>query len=68
MGLPVACPNHRSVSRKSASTKAENSIRVNKAQPNASYLAANSAFGPIYLGYSHGKHAQGRFYFFIGTP
>jgi len=32
------------------------------------YLAANSAFGPIYLGYAHGKHAKGRFYFFVGTP
>jgi NTE family protein len=32
------------------------------------YLAANSAFGPIYLGYSDAKNGKGRFYFFIGTP
>jgi len=32
------------------------------------YLAANSVFGPIYLGYAHGRHAKGRFYFFVGTP
>ena len=32
------------------------------------YLAANSFFGPIYLGYSDGKNGHGRFYFFIGTP
>jgi len=32
------------------------------------YLAANSAFGPIYFGYAHGKQAKGRFYFFVGTP
>jgi NTE family protein len=32
------------------------------------YLAANSVFGPIYLGYSDGRNGRGRFYFFIGTP
>jgi len=32
------------------------------------YLAANSAFGPIYLGYSDAKNGKGRFYFFVGTP
>jgi NTE family protein len=32
------------------------------------YLAANSAFGPLYLGYSDAKNAKGRFYFFLGTP
>jgi NTE family protein len=32
------------------------------------YLAANSAFGPMYLGYSDAKNGKGRFYFFIGTP
>ena len=32
------------------------------------YLAANSAFGPMYFGFSDAKNRQGRFYFFIGTP
>ena len=32
------------------------------------YLAANSAFGPLYLGYSDAKNGKGRFYFFVGTP
>ncbi len=32
------------------------------------YLAANSAFGPMYLGFADGKNGKGRFYFFIGTP
>jgi NTE family protein len=32
------------------------------------YLAANSAFGPFYLGYSDAKNGKGRFYFFLGTP
>jgi len=32
------------------------------------YLAANSAFGPFYLGYSDARNGKGRFYFFLGTP
>ena len=32
------------------------------------YLAANSAFGPMYLGFSDAKDGKPRFYFFIGTP
>jgi NTE family protein len=32
------------------------------------YLAANSAFGPIYLGYSDARQGKGRLYFFVGTP
>lgn len=32
------------------------------------YLATNSAFGPMYLGFSDSKNGKGRFYFFIGTP
>ncbi len=32
------------------------------------YLASNTAFGPIYLGYSYAKKGDGRFYLFIGTP
>jgi NTE family protein len=32
------------------------------------YLAANSAFGPIYFGYSDAKNGKGRLYFFVGTP
>ena len=32
------------------------------------YLAANSAFGPFYLGYSGARNGKGRFYFFLGTP
>jgi NTE family protein len=32
------------------------------------YLAANTAIGPIYLGYSGSKTGRGHVYFFIGTP
>jgi len=32
------------------------------------YLASNTVFGPIYLGYSATKDRSGRFYLFIGTP
>jgi len=32
------------------------------------YLAASTAFGPIYLGVADAKNGKGRFYLFIGTP
>ena len=33
------------------------------------YLAANSTFGPFYLGYAKAKNGgSGRWYFFLGTP
>ncbi len=32
------------------------------------YLASNTIFGPIYLGYATSKDRSGRFYLFIGTP
>jgi NTE family protein len=32
------------------------------------YLASNTVFGPIYLGYSTSRNRSGRFYLFIGTP
>jgi NTE family protein len=32
------------------------------------YLASNTIFGPMYLGYATSKDRTGRFYLFIGTP
>jgi len=32
------------------------------------YLASNTIFGPMYLGYATSKDRSGRFYLFIGTP
>ncbi|PWB62085.1 MAG: patatin [Betaproteobacteria bacterium] len=32
------------------------------------YLASNTIFGPLYIGYAWTKDRSGRFYFFIGTP
>jgi len=32
------------------------------------YLASNTIFGPMYLGYATSKDTGGRFYLFIGTP
>ena len=34
----------------------------------ATYLATNSAFGPIYVGIADAKNGKGRFFFFVGTP
>lgn len=32
------------------------------------YLASNTIFGPMYLGYATSKDRSGRFHLFIGTP
>jgi len=32
------------------------------------YLASNTIFGPMYVGYATSKERSGRFYLFIGTP
>jgi len=32
------------------------------------YLASNTVFGPMYVGYAMSKDRSGRFYLFIGTP
>ena len=32
------------------------------------YLASNTLFGPVYLGYATSRDRSGRFYLFIGTP
>jgi NTE family protein len=32
------------------------------------YLASNTIFGPLYIGYSGTRDRSGRFYLFIGTP
>jgi NTE family protein len=32
------------------------------------YLAASTAFGPVYIGVADAKHGKGRFYLFLGTP
>ena len=32
------------------------------------YLAASTAFGPVYIGVADAKHGKGRFYLFVGTP
>jgi len=34
----------------------------------STYLATNSAFGPIYIGIADAKNGKGRFFFFVGTP
>jgi NTE family protein len=34
----------------------------------STYLATNSAFGPIYVGVADAKNGKARFFFFVGTP